>query len=137
MLQKKKLGSLIAVLLFFVGSFSVLGCGGDDEDAIYIKPFRIDVFSLVEGSNVEIKVILNRKATQTTYVDIETPDDLSQTFISLDDEFLRFLPEEDTKTTRISTLKATNNNYFRVVFKLRDSDSSQTIRVRVEPNSTT
>lgn len=127
--------ALAAIML----TAAAAGCG-DDEVSLYIQ-------QLSPGNQTEITV--NQSFTQVIklsgpvpdkwrYVDIETDsvvalkDQCTGCIIALDHSTRKISKGKREADFTFTAVKASNGKYVDVVFKLRDSNSSQTLRVLVK-----
>jgi hypothetical protein len=123
---------LLSLGLLFAAGLLVVACG-DDAGSLYFKPLQTRQFELKVMQSHDITVRLSAEVSRKTYVDVE--NEYSE-FIKAEPATLRYDPGESTKQVTITGLEPTNNQFFPVVFKLRDSDETRTLSVQVYDDAT-
>ena len=124
---------------FVLGALALLvGCG-DSGSGLYIRPFSSGVgglplskLELTTGQTHDLSLALSDEVSDVTYVDVDNP---YQDLVSVAPGVIKFRAGEQKKDVTFKWVKETPGGGVPVVFKLRDTSSTQSLTIVVKDQS--
>jgi hypothetical protein len=120
-----------------LGALALLfGCG-DSGSGLYIRPFSSGVgglplskLELTEGQTHDLSLSLSDEVSDLAYVDVDNP---YKDLVEVEPGVIKFRAGEQKKDISFKGKKETPGGGIPIVFKLRDTSSSQTLTIVVKP----
>jgi hypothetical protein len=112
--------------------FGLAGCG-EDSDYFYIRGWDWggDTLDLTVGQEHKINVRLNQAVRDLTYVDITEENQEVAKVINPDSLVLKYKAGDAVKEATIRGVSDSGSQYWKISFKIRNSNERRDLRVRV------
>ena len=125
------MGRRLMMLSLVAAIASAGGCGDDTPAPIGLEVFNPRFLEIPEGTPFLVQLRLSATPSVDDYVDIEYSR--HKEFIKFATDTVKFTPYDDppVRTVEVLALKVSSVEYMDVVFTVRSSTSSQTMKIRV------